>query len=162
MNKLELRKKISRIRKKNYFKNLSINVVKFLKILEKNKNKNNIIGGYYPFNYEIDTLNILKLLEQKNYKISLPKIGKNNLMNFYSWSYKDPLSINTYGIPEPVSKKKVYPNILLVPLLAFDKELNGKKIITIGMSYSLQKIKKLPINQYDMKLDHVATEKKFF
>ena len=180
MNKLELRKKISRIRKKNYFKNLSINVVKFLKILEKNKNKNNIIGGYYPFNYEIDTLSILKLLEQKNYKISLPKIGKNNLMNFYSWSYKDPLSINTYGIPEPVSKKKVYPNILLVPLLAFDNELNrlgygggyydryiarslnGKKIITIGMSYSFQKIKKLPINQYDMKLDHVATEKNFF
>ena len=42
------------------------------------------------------------------------------------------------------------------------RSLNGKKIITIGMSYSFQKIKKLPINQYDMKLDHVATEKNFF
>ena len=90
-------------------------MVKFLKILEKNKNKNNIIGGYYPFNYEIDTLSILKLLEQKNYKISLPKIGKNNLMNFYSWSYKDPLSINTYGIPEPVSKKKSLSKYIIGP-----------------------------------------------
>jgi 5-formyltetrahydrofolate cyclo-ligase len=45
-------------------------------------------------------------------------------MDFYKWSFKDPLKINKYGIPEPVSKKKVYPDILLIPLVAFDKKLN--------------------------------------
>ena len=45
-------------------------------------------------------------------------------MNFFYWSTKDPLIINDYGIPEPISKKVVYPNILLVPLVAFDKHLN--------------------------------------
>ena len=34
------------------------------------------------------------------------------------------LKINKYGIPETISKKKVYPNILLIPLVAFDSQLN--------------------------------------
>ena len=37
---------------------------------------------------------------------------------------KNPLSINKYGIPEPISGKIVTPNILLVPLVAFDKKSN--------------------------------------
>ena len=45
-------------------------------------------------------------------------------MDFFQWSLKDPLKINKYGIPEPISKKKIYPNILLIPLVAFDKNLN--------------------------------------
>ena len=183
MNKSEIRKKFFKIRKKNYFKNLFIDpnkVLKILKILESKQIKNKIIGGYYPYNYEVDTINIVKKLEKKNFIISLPKIKKNNQMNFYPWSSNEPLLINTYGIPEPISKKKVYPDILLVPLVAFDNKLNRlgygggfydrylsriksiKKIITIGMSFSFQKTEKLPINKHDMKLDYVITEKNFF
>jgi 5-formyltetrahydrofolate cyclo-ligase len=69
-------------------------------------------------------LNILEGLEKKNYVISLPKVSKNNMMNFFQWSLKDPLKINKYGIPETISKKKVNPEVLLVPLVAFDKQLN--------------------------------------
>ena len=81
MKKSEIRKKILKKRKDNYFKKLFINQNKFLKLLQKNK----IIGGYYPYNYEMDILEILKLLEKKKYKISLPKIDKKNLMNFYDF-----------------------------------------------------------------------------
>ena len=35
-----------------------------------------------------------------------------------------------------------------------------KKIITIGLAYSFQKVKKIPINKYDIKLDFIVTEKK--
>ena len=45
-------------------------------------------------------------------------------MNFYKWSFNDPLKINKYGIPEPHIKRLVYPDILLIPLVAFDKKLN--------------------------------------
>ena len=159
MNKSEIRKIKFQLRKKNV--------------------RNKIIGGYYPYNYEIDTLEILKKLEKNNYLISLPKISKKNKMNFYSWSFKDPLSINIYGIPEPTSNKKVNPEILLVPLVAYDGELNrlgygggfydkyisntkqGKKIIKIGLGFSFQKIDKIPTNQYDKKLDYIITEKNF-
>ena len=44
------------------------------------------------------------MLENNNYIISLPKVGKKNRMNFFQWSLKDPLKINRYGIPE--TKKK--------------------------------------------------------
>ena len=98
-------------------------------------------------------------------------------MDFYVWSNKDPLSINKYGIPEPISDQIVKPNILLLPLVAFDNNLNrigygggfydrylkkikkNKKIITIGLAYSFQKIKKVPTNKYDIKLDFVVTNK---
>ena len=177
MNKSEIRKKIFKLRKKFFFKNIFIDSNKFLKFLEKKKIKDKVIGGYYPYNYEIDTLDILKKLEKKNYLISLPKISKNNKMDFYQWSFKEPLSINTYGIPEPISKIKVDPKILLVPLVAYDSKLNrlgygggfydryisrvekDKRILKIGLAFSFQKINKLPINKHDKKLDHIITEK---
>ena len=45
-------------------------------------------------------------------------------MNFFEWTSKDPLTINKYGIPEPISNTLRYPDVILVPLLAFDKNLN--------------------------------------
>tara|TARA_B100000787_G_scaffold169178_1_gene159641 strand:+ start:1357 stop:1899 length:543 start_codon:yes stop_codon:yes gene_type:complete len=178
--KSKIRKKILQIRKINNLKNLTIDPDAIIKILKTKNIKGKNIGGYYPYNYEIDSLDILKLLEKKKYKISLPKISKNNQMNFFSWSFKEPLSINTYGIPEPISTKAVYPDILLVPLLAFDNNLNRlgygggyydrylnmmlkkKHITTIGLSYSFQKVNELPTNKYDVKLNFVITEKDIF
>ena len=180
MNKSEIRKKILKKRKENYFKNLSINQNKFLKFLKSNDLTNKIIGGYYTYNYEIDVVKILKFLENKNYKISLPKIKKKNQMNFFEWSFNDPLSINKYGIPEPISKKIIYPDVLIIPLVAFDNELNRlgygggyydrylaksfkkKRIIKIGIAYSFQKLNKIPINKYDIRLDYIITEEKFY
>ena len=178
MNKSEIRKKIFKIRKKNDSKNLSINFKLLLNILEKNKSISKKIGGYYPYNYEIDVIEILRNFEKKNYQISLPKIKNNFQMDFLCWSTKDPLEINKYGIPEPSSNKIMYPSVLLVPLLAFDKDKNrigygggfydryinkirkNKKVVTIGLAYSYQEVKKIPINNYDMKLDFIVTNKK--
>ena len=180
MNKSEIRKKILKKRKENYSKDLSINQNKFLKFFENNKLNNKIIGGYYPYNYEMDILKILKVLEKKKYKISLPKIRKKNQMNFFEWSYDEPLSISKYGIPEPISKKIIYPDVLMIPLVAFDDELNRlgygggyydrylaklfkkKKIIKIGVAYSFQKLQKIPTNKYDIRLDYIITEEKFY
>jgi len=179
VNKSDIRKKNFYLRKKNYSNDLLINSIKFLKFLKKNKIKSKVIGGYYPFNYELDILGILKVLEKKNYIISLPKVSKNNKMNFFQWSFKDPLKINKYGIPETVSKKKVFPKVLFIPLVAFDNNLNrlgygggyydryiskfnnSNKLIKIGIGFSFQKVKSLPINIYDKKLDFIITEKDF-
>ncbi len=178
MNKSEIRKKIFKLRKKNFSKNLKINPKNIFKILKKEKNFGKVIGGYYPYNYEIDILEVLNKFEKQNYLITLPKIKKNSKMDFFHWSTDDPLVINEYGIPEPMSKKIRYPNILLVPLVAFDKSFNRigygsgfydryikriskkKRIITIGLAYSFQKVKKIITNKYDIKLDYIITEKK--
>ena len=177
MNKSQIRKKILKIRNNNFDKNLKINVNNFISFLKINMNSINTLGGYYPSNHEIDDLKILGLLEKKNFKISLPKIRKNNQMDFFKWSNNDPLKINKFGIPEPISLKKFYPDILLVPLVGYDNDLNRlgygggfydryiekiektKKIIKIGLAFSFQKIKNIPLNQYDKKLDFIITEK---
>ena len=178
MNKSEIRKKLLKIRKQNSFKNLEINFNSLLKILKNAKISNKVIGGYYPYNYEVDAIKILEKFENHNCQISLPKIKKDSQMDFFSWSTKDPLVINKYGIPEPTSDKIVYPNVLLVPLVAFDKKFNrigygggfydryikkikkNKKVTTIGLAYSFQEVKKIPTNNFDVKLDYVVTEKK--
>ena len=176
MNKSEIRKKILKIRKQKSSKNLKINYEDIIKILKKNKIKDKLVGGYYPYNHEIDAIEILEKFERKGYQISLPKIEKNFQMNFFHWSKNEPLEINKYGIPEPISDNVVYPDILLIPLSAFDKRLyrigygggyydryikkikKRKKIITIGLAYSFQRVKKIPINKHDVKLDFVVTD----
>ncbi|MDA9171800.1 5-formyltetrahydrofolate cyclo-ligase [Candidatus Pelagibacter sp.] len=177
MNKTEIRNKIIKIRKKKFDKDLQINLSKFISFLKIDKLNLKSIGGYYPSNYEIDDLDILDLLEKKKFKISLPIVKKKNQMNFYSWSRNDPLKINKFGIPEPVSTKVFHPDILLVPLVGYDSYLNRlgygggyydryiekiekiKKVIKIGLAFSFQKISSIPINQYDKKLDFIVTEK---
>ena len=98
-------------------------------------------------------------------------------MDFCEWSFSDPLKINKYGIPEPTTKNIVYPDVSLVPLVAFDKNLNRlgygggyydrliaklskkKKIMKIGLALTVQKIDKVPINKYDQKLDYIVTNR---
>ena len=175
--KSKLRKKILKIREKNNKKNIQIDFNKIIKILKKEKMTKKIIGGYYPVNFEVDDLKLLEKFEKKNFDISLPVVKKNFQMDFYQWSFSDPLKINKYGIPEPETKNIVYPDVLLIPLLAFDKNLNRlgygggyydriikklskkKNIIKIGLAFSIQEIDKVPINVYDQKLDCIVTNK---
>ena len=180
MLKIKIRKKLIKKRKNNYNNKQKISFLKILNILLNKNIKKGIIGGYFPVNYEIDDLNLLREFEKKKYKISLPVIKKNNQMDFYSWSFKKNLNINKYGIPEPDKNKLVHPDILLVPLVAFDhkkfrlgygggyydryiSKMKDKKLfITIGLAFDFQKVKRLPINKFDKKIDIVVTNKKIY
>ena len=177
VNKSQIRKKILKIRNKKKIKKFIFNFDLILNILKRKKVQGKIIGGYYPYNYEINILQILEKFEKKKFIITLPKIKKNSQMNFFQWSMNDPLAINKFGIPEPISKKVKYPDVLLVPLVAFDKNFNRigygggfydryinkirkrKKVLTIGFAYSFQKVKKIPTNIYDIGLDFIITNK---
>ena len=173
MNKLGIRKKILNQRKKKYFQYFdNSRIYNFLKKYKKNK-----IGGYFPINYEIDCLEILKKLSKKNFQISLPIMKKNNQMDFFSWDFNQPLTINDFGIPEPTSSKITYPDIFLVPIVGFDKNLYRlgygggfydryiekieikKKVFKVGFAFSFQELKEVPVNNYDKKLDLIITER---
>ena len=177
MKKSEIRNKIIKLRKENYSKDLRIDFRSIIKILKKRKQKKKIIGGYYPYNHEVNVMPLLEKFEKSNYIISLPKISKNSSMNFFVWSTNDPLNINKYGIPEPLANRMIFPDVLLVPLVAYDKNFNRvgygggfydryikrtkkiKNILTIGLAFSYQKVKKIPIEKNDVKLDLIITEK---
>ena len=102
-------------------------------------------------------------------------------MDFYKYTFKDPLKINKLGIQEPIKlSKKTCSRFNFVPLVGYDKYLNRlgygggfydryfeknlklKKIIKIGLAFSFQKIKKLPVNKFDKKIDRIITEKKIW
>ncbi len=177
MIKSKLRDKLLKIRKNNAKKSININPSKIYSLFKKKNYNLKIIGGYYPINHEIDDLEILSYFFKKGSTISLPKIKKKNQMEFYEWYKNELMLINKYGIPEPETTNRVYPDILFVPLVAFDKKLNRlgygggfydryiqkifkiKKIIKVGFAYSFQKFKNIPTNKYDKKLDIIITEK---
>ncbi len=177
MIKSKLRDKVLKLRKSKSKKSININPSNIYSYLKKKKYNLKIIGGYYPSNYEINDLEILNYFFKRGSTISLPKIEKKNQMEFYKWYKNDPLLINKYGIPEPETTNRVYPDILFIPLVAFDKKLNRlgygggfydryiqkiskkKKVVKVGLAFSFQKLKKIPVNKHDKKLDIIITEK---
>ena len=181
--KEQLRRKFTILRKKRYFdvpsekfNQLIIHIKKKYKFRKKIS-----IALYYPSNYEFNILKILKNLNKSKIKVLLPKIQKKNILKFLEWDEKDLLIANKYGIPEPFKKQKSYsPDIVLVPLLAFDKNKNrlgygkgfydkyfnnlkrfNKKIEAIGIAFSFQNYKSLPISKFDFPLNNIFTEKGF-
>jgi len=58
--KSKIRKKILSLRKSKNIYNIKLDFLKIYNILKKYNLKNKSIGGYYPVNYELDDLNILK------------------------------------------------------------------------------------------------------
>ena len=167
--KIYLRKKYLNLRKNKYYdvdKEFFLPLLKLIR--SKTKKKLIKIAIYYPSNFELNVVN----------EILLPVTNKNNTMNFFSWKKKDVLFINEFGMLEPTKTKIKVPDVMLVPILAFDKKkyrlgygkgfydryLNKylsqfKNILTVGVAFSFQRHHKLPINLNDVKLDLILTEK---
>ena len=179
-NKSFLRKRALLERKKKYlaFRKFNFNLI-FELIRKHFHSKKIIIGGYYPSNYEVNILKFLEEASKKRFRITLPVIKSSNKMSFKLWVFKEPLYVNQFGILEPKnSKRKIIPDLIMVPLVAFDKRLNRigygkgyydrslrkiskikKNAISLGIAYSFQKCKKIPVNKHDFKLDYIFTEK---
>ena len=178
-DKSALRKIFLLKRKNKYSKIKKINFNVIFKLIKKIfKNKKVVIAGYYPSNYEVNILDFLKKASEKRFKIALPIIHPSNKMSFNSWIFKEPLNISKFGTLEPQkTNKEIIPDLIMVPLVAFDKKLNRigygkgyydrslqvikkkrKKTISLGIAYSFQKCIGIPINKYDYRLDYILTE----
>jgi len=177
--KSKLRKKYLKIRKENYFEIDKKFFSPLLKLIKKNiKKKSIIIALYYPSNYELNVLKVLELKYFSHQTILLPIIEKKSSMNFYTWEKNEVLTVNEFGMLEPIKGKVKIPDLIIVPLLAFDKDKfrlgygkgyydryldkyikQYKNIMTVGVAFSFQKHHKLPINHNDVKLNFILTEK---
>ena len=74
MLKSKLRKKVLKIRRIVKSNNFKIEFKKVFSLIKKNNLIVKSIGGYFPVNYEIDDLEILKKLGEKKLSISTPFI----------------------------------------------------------------------------------------
>ena len=143
---------------------------------------NSIVSSYVPIRSEINAIAIVDWLREINCTICLPVIERENYpLKFFLWEARAKLVISKFGIPVPSDRKLVDPNILLCPLVSFDKggnrlgygggyydrtiqKLRGqRKIHAFGLAFSEQQSKNsLPSDDFDQKLDAVITDKNYF
>ena len=175
-SKETLRRKYSLIRKNRYFEVKESFFTPLIKIIKKKYIKN--IAIYYPSNHEVSTIKLFRILNNgKDFSTLLPALS-NGAMKFVKWNLLDPLKVNDFGFLDPTSGKVIQrPDLIIVPLLAYDKFKNrlgygkgyydkflrkNKNILTIGLAFSFQKFNKITTSKFDVKLNYILTEKGIF
>ena len=147
----------------------------------KAKSKISSIAIYYPIKSEISPLKLIKIFQKMSINICLPVIIKNtNELIFSKFEDKKSLTKNKYDIYEPNNLDKINPDIIFVPMLGFDKNLNRlgygkgyydatisklrklKKIFVIGLAYDNQMVRNIPTESHDEKMDIILTDKKIY
>jgi 5-formyltetrahydrofolate cyclo-ligase len=137
-----------------------------------------IVSGFFPYRSEIDTLPLLERLHREGWITCLPVVlGEGQPLIFRRWAPGEPTVPGIWGIPMPPPQSpEVEPDVLLVPLLAFDRAgyrlgygggyydrtlktlREKKKIIAIGVGYSGQEVPAVPHGPRDEPLDCILTE----
>lgn len=142
-----------------------------------------IVAGFSPIQSEIDCLVILKALNAIQCRIALPVMnGKNQHLAFREWDLVEELADGPFGTKEPKSELLyVMPDIILVPLLAFDERGHrlgygggyydrtlaiyrdkGHDFTSIGIGFDGQRLDKVPTGRHDQPLDIIVTEEKVY
>ena len=140
--------------------------------------KAGIVSAYYPYETEVDSLELLRTLEDAGWQVALPVVvGKDRPLEFRAWRVNSPLVNGVFGIPTPDPDADVLePDLLFVPMLAYDERgyrlgYGGgfydrtleklrmlKAVHAIGLAFSAQQVDACPIDAFDQPLDGVLTE----
>jgi 5-formyltetrahydrofolate cyclo-ligase len=141
-----------------------------------------IVSGFIPYKSEITTVPMLSRLHRDGWQTCLPiVIAAEQPLVFRAWAPGDPLVPGAWDIPVPVdTAPEVVPDVLLVPMLAFDRKgfrlgYGGgfydrtleklrelKKVVAIGVAYHAQMVDEVPVGIHDAPLDYVMTEQESF
>jgi len=134
-----------------------------------------VVGGYHALVEEADPALLLARLVETGCAIAFPRVtGKDQPLDFHHVPDGEVLEPGSFGIPEPLeSWPRAAPDVLLVPLLAFDasghrlgygggfydRTLALLKVPAIGIAYAGQQIASLPYAAHDRRLNAVLTER---
>lgn len=136
-----------------------------------------IIAAYWPKGREFDPTHILDQAHSQGFTCALPKVIKGTrVLEFTKWSPQDKLTKGAYGIMEPEGEETIEPDIIIVPLLAFDRAGNRlgqgggyydatlahyrekKDITAVGIGFAAQAVLfNLPTEEHDQKMDYILT-----
>lgn len=138
--------------------------------------KGAIIAGYAAVRGEADPFPLMAALANNGHALCLPR-AHGGVLTFHAWKPGDPLVVGRMSIPEPDAKaRERRPDLLLVPLLAFDRlgyrlgygagyydrylrEHRARRSVkAVGIAYAGQQVESLPVEEFDEPLDAVVTE----
>ena len=144
--------------------------------------QNQVVSGFHPYLSEISTLPLLAKLAGEGWITALPVVvGKELPLLFRRWAPGDAMVSGLWDIQIPAdTAPEVEPDVLLVPMLAFDRKgyrlgygggfydrtlakLRAVKLVTaIGVAYAGQEIEAVPHDSHDQPLDWIMTERETF
>lgn len=137
-----------------------------------------IVAGFVAVRDEIDPLPLMQALAAGGAQLALPAvIGARSPLAFRAWSPGGALAPGAYGIPEPPPQAAaVTPDVVLVPLAAFDRAGHRigygggyydrtlaalratRAVLAIGVAFAVQETAEIPAQPHDAALDLVLTE----
>ena len=137
-----------------------------------------VVGGYWPMAGEMDVRPALVLLERVGCLTALPEVvEKNRPLRFRAWVPGEVLEEGQHGTAHPpVSSPVMRPDVVIVPLLSFDRDgyrlgwgggyydrtLEGLRksgeVVAVGAAYGAQEVDQVPRDEFDQALDWIITE----
>jgi 5-formyltetrahydrofolate cyclo-ligase len=138
-----------------------------------------VVAGYWPIRSEIDPRPWMKRFAEAGAQLALPVVaGRGQPLIMRCFQFGDELESGVWGIRVPrADARTVVPDILIVPLAAFDRRGNRigygagyydatirrlrslKPILAVGLAYAAQEAAEIPVTERDAKLDLVVTER---
>lgn len=135
------------------------------------------VSGFMPYKSEITTVPLLSRLGHEGWVTALPVVlGEGLPLSFRAWAPGEKLVPGVWDIPIPEKAEEVFPDVLLVPGLLFDRagyrlgygggfydrtlvKLRAfKTVVAIGVGYAAQVVDHVPRADYDQPLDFIMTE----
>lgn len=136
-----------------------------------------VVSAYMPIRTEISPLPVMAALVAAGHEVCIPVVqGHQMALKFARWTTDLPMIPGPFGARIPEAPEYLTPDILITPLLAFDRrgfrlgygggfydrtfaELRAtRKIVAVGFAYAAQEIPKVPTGPFDLRLDAVVTE----
>jgi 5-formyltetrahydrofolate cyclo-ligase len=141
-----------------------------------------VVSGYWPLPGELDIRPLIHQIHEAGHRIVLPVVkAKNQPLLFRHWTPGTPLVQGSFRVmTPPEGAPELEPQVLLVPLLAFDRDgyrlgygggfydrtlemrrreaHSGHPVLAIGIAFSAQETESLPRGPFDQRLDWIATE----
>lgn len=140
-----------------------------------------IVAGYWPIRGELDDRPILRELSRRGQVCALPHLAGNNApLDFRFWNEATPMITGKHGIAEPSPDRVVIPDIVLVPLVAFDAHCHrlgygagcydrtlaalkkSRPVLAVGIAYETQRCDDLPTEETDVRMDMIVTDREVY
>lgn len=134
-----------------------------------------ILSAYWPYKGEVDLRSLLERFQQKGWTTALPHVvGPRKPLEFHKWVAGMEMDSGVYGIPVPRTRELQRPDIIVMPLVAFDEE-NYRlgygagyfditlvrlepRPMSIGVGFEMSRLKTIQPLPTDIPLDFVITE----